>query len=502
MCVPTFWIDARECHSHKHTYMHMLGCLSAWMVGLISSGTSLSISKCWLLHGDFLVHLRKSQVISGQHGIILTPKVINIAQCFSLWKNFAAETSHVHCFGWTTPPFLRVMSFYSRLPSTPFPFMPPIVPCFWPWSPMIPMIKKPYIPTINVAGVAWNFWASWLVAGQNENPTFVMGALDKSHPKSWISISNVHSCRCFGCVQNPPGLSDDCPDARYSLTGRTAMSEEMYLDVLGGSFSCCARISLAAFVGSTMFFHVETGKHRCFDAELLMKQDCTIWKVRFFFGCFAWSTNVGEPVEMGGQRFCAWFWPRKASRWYAVWPSEDPICELASLVKLYRRCRWSFFSIVHVIIILFILIDQQAGQIPNSKRFIYPLATSWRTKRKPQGVFGAEKWTAGRRRPRQHRFVCVGNFQVIQICNQQIRSPQHHMTSCCIKPGHARASQHITTFVSPFCRISKRFLPLQVSFEKVSHEMRFERSGHETFTLHFWSFAGCLYFHVFLRGRL
>lgn len=180
MCIPTCWIDARECHSHKHTYMHMLGCLSAWMVGLISSGTSLSISKCWLLHGDFLVHLRKSQVISGQHGIILTPKVINIAQCFSLWKNFAAETSHVHCFGWTTPPFLRVMFFCSRLPSTPFPFMPPIVPCFWPWSPMIPMIKKPYIPTINVAGVAWNFWASWLVAGQNENPTFVMGALDLS----------------------------------------------------------------------------------------------------------------------------------------------------------------------------------------------------------------------------------------------------------------------------------------------------------------------------------
>ena len=26
-----------------------------------------------------------------------------------------------------------------------------------------------------------------------------------------------------------------------------------------------------------------------------------------------------------------------------MWPSEDPICELASLVKLYRRCRWSFF---------------------------------------------------------------------------------------------------------------------------------------------------------------
>lgn len=104
--------------------------------------TNTRTCTCWVVsvHGwlpyifrdasDFLVHLRKSQVISGQHGIILTPKVINIAQCFSLWKNFAAETSPVHCFGWTTPPFLRVMSFCSRLPSTPFPFMPPIVPCF------------------------------------------------------------------------------------------------------------------------------------------------------------------------------------------------------------------------------------------------------------------------------------------------------------------------------------------------------------------------------------
>ena len=78
-----------------------------------------------------------------------------------------------------------------------------------------------------------------------------------------------------------------------------------------------------------------------------------------------------------------------------------------------------------------------------------------------------------------------------------IRSPQHHMTSCHVKPGHAPASQHITTFVSPFCRISKRFLPLQVSFEKVSHEMRFESWARNVHLAFLEVFAGILSFHVF-----
>ncbi len=153
-----------SCRPHKlTTYIDMLGCLSAWMVSSIFSGfqgcfrsqnADLHERLCRNcgLPGQFL-----SQAISGQHGIILTPKVINIAQCCSLWKNFTAETFHVHWFGWTTPPFLRAMSFCSRLPSTPFPFMPRIVPCFWPWSPMMMVKKGSWIPTVSVAGVAWNF---------------------------------------------------------------------------------------------------------------------------------------------------------------------------------------------------------------------------------------------------------------------------------------------------------------------------------------------------------
>lgn len=118
-------------------------------------------------------------------------------------------------------------------------------------------------------------------------------------------------------------------------------------------------------------------------------------------------------------------------------------------------------------------------------------------KKETSGVLGGEKWTAGRRRPRRHRFVCVRNFQVIQICNQQSDHHNitwHHVTLSQVTPQHHSTS---LPFVSPFCRISKRFLPLQVSFEKVSHEMRFERSGHETFTLHFRRFRRMSLFSCF-----
>ena len=125
---------------------------------------------------------------------------------------------------------------------------------------------------------------SFMACGWSERESYIC---DGSLGKKSSQVMNLHfkfsQLPMFGGSKPPPHFPTR-QRHRYSLTGRTAMSEEMYLDVLGGSFSCCARISLGSLCGKHKVFHVETGKHRCFDAEILMKQDRTICKVRCFFG--------------------------------------------------------------------------------------------------------------------------------------------------------------------------------------------------------------------------
>ncbi len=91
---------------------------------------------------------------------------------------------------------------------------------------------------------------------------------------------------------------------RHSLTGSTAMSEEMYLDVLGGNFSCCTRISFQKIWSScgTSIQTFVTAKHQCFwcGQNIDEKQDPAICKVRVFW-CF--SPEVPR-MFFGGQLFC------------------------------------------------------------------------------------------------------------------------------------------------------------------------------------------------------
>lgn len=104
---------------------------------------------------------------------------------------------------------------------------------------------------------------SFMACGWSERESYICdGSLGPVIPKSIKIYQNQIFIAADVCLcSKPPRLSDDVPmfptlserRHRYSLTGRTAMSEEMYLDVLGGSFSCCARISLAAICGAQVF---------------------------------------------------------------------------------------------------------------------------------------------------------------------------------------------------------------------------------------------------------
>jgi len=60
-------------------------------------------------------------------------------------------------------------------------------------------------------------------------------ALHSYNQRGWCRLELLSFMAC-GWSERESYICDG-----YSLTGRTAMSEEMYLDVLGGSFSCCAR---------------------------------------------------------------------------------------------------------------------------------------------------------------------------------------------------------------------------------------------------------------------
>ena len=108
-------------------------------------------------------------------------------------------------------------------------------------------------------------------------------------------------------------------------------------------------------------------------------------------------------------------------------------------------------------------------------------------KKETSGVFGGKKWTAGRRRPRRHRFVCVRNFQVIQICDQQSGHHNitwHHVTLSQVMP------QHHSTWLPLFHRFAefpKDFCLFKFHLRK-SPTKCVLRDGHETLTLHFWTY--------------
>lgn len=125
---------------------------------------------------------------------------------------------------------------------------------------------------------------SFMACGWSERESYICdGSLGQK--SSQISMNQIFIAAdvCL-CSKPPPGFPRD------------ANAMQVFVDRphghVGGDVLGCARrkfqllrskLVVRSLCGKHKVFHVETGKHQCFDAEILMKQDCTICKVRFFF---------------------------------------------------------------------------------------------------------------------------------------------------------------------------------------------------------------------------
>lgn len=263
----------------------------------------------------------------------------------------------------------------------------------------------------------------------------------------------------FVCVQNPPGfptMSRCSPHFPRDATGiRWPAARPCRRRC---TWMCSEEVSAVALESRWQqfvehkFFHVETGKHQCFWCRNLDETGSYNLQSEIFFWCFAWSTNVGEPVEMGGQRFCLILTKESIQMVCSVteWRSDLWTCKFSQALPKMQMESFLFFSVMNNVAcynhpIYFWLISRPAGRILNPKRFMI----HWRRHDEQKGNL------RGLRRRKMNGWSKKTSATSVCLCKElpsdtdlqpTIRSSQHHMTSCYVKPGHATASQHITTF--------------------------------------------------------
>ena len=181
----------------------------------------------------------------------------------------------------------------------------------------------------------------------------------------------------FVCVQNPPAFRRFFrffPDFPHTFRETPQVFVDRQHGHVGGDVLGCARrkfqllrSKLVRSLCGAQVFHVETGKTSMFWCRIIDGTGSYNLQSEMFFWCFAWSTNVGESVEMGGQRFCLILTKESIQMVCSVteWRSDLWTCKFSQVLPKMQMMFFQLWIMSLVIIIPFIF-DQQAGR-PNPK---------------------------------------------------------------------------------------------------------------------------------------